>query len=121
MKNAETDESNPEPAAEEKKEETEKLVLQWEVLSGSDAEPVVALPDKAGAFDCWSDGLTTPYRMDKNVSGDIRVYAIFKEAKEDDMEKIGEDDADDLPHDLMDRREAVGEIIRMQTTEATTP
>lgn len=90
----------PEATTETPEEESEeKLVLQWEVLAGNDSEQVVALPAKGWAFDRWSDGLTTPYRWDKNVSGNILVYAIFKEAKEDGLEDAETDDAN-LPRDI---------------------
>ena len=45
--------------------------------SGEDGTLVTALPNDNYMFVKWSDGLTTPDRIDKNVTSNISVVAIF--------------------------------------------
>lgn len=47
------------------------------VEEGQNAEGVMAIADDEFAFVGWSDGVATPYREDKNITGDINVTAIF--------------------------------------------
>lgn len=70
------------------------------LLAGTDAQPVVAVPNTGWRFDSWSDGVKTPYRWDKEVSGNILVYAIFKEAGEDEPDDLLGDAPDDFPREL---------------------
>ena len=55
--------------------------LEQEVIQGENATSVIAVPgvDDEGEwyFVGWSDGVTDPYRVDKNVSSDITVVATF--------------------------------------------
>jgi len=45
---------------------------------GSDGTIVTAVPNKGYHFFSWSDGVTTPQRLDLKVVGDLTVKAIFE-------------------------------------------
>lgn len=75
---------------------------------GSDATPVVAVPEDGWVFVGWDDGNENPERCDRGVQSDIYVFAIFEEIGEGgdgDTEAEGEgkpgsmegDKAEDLP------------------------
>ncbi|MDE5562415.1 MAG: InlB B-repeat-containing protein [Clostridiales bacterium] len=49
-----------------------------EVVYGEDALGVKAVPFKGYRFVRWSDGVTTPERKDRNITGDFTVTAIFE-------------------------------------------
>ena len=64
---------------------------------GSDATVVIAIAEDGYTFDHWSDGIVTPARVDKGITKDISVTAIF--SKVDDL--LPEDDGDgDEPDDI---------------------
>lgn len=67
------------------------------VEQGSSGEMVVAVADEGFVFLQWSDGVTTPYRVDSNVKGNIKVQATF--AVMDDFNDSGDDNdkPDDVP------------------------
>ena len=52
------------------------------VIPGQDATPVTAVPaswpENMYEFDCWSDGVTTATRHDKNITEEFIVYAKFR-------------------------------------------
>jgi hypothetical protein len=48
------------------------------VLKGGDTEPVLAVADDGYVFVEWSDGLTDPYRYDKNVVEELEIFATFE-------------------------------------------
>jgi hypothetical protein len=48
------------------------------VASGAHAGMVTATPAEGFRFVRWSDGLTTPRRFERNVSGDFQATAIFE-------------------------------------------
>ncbi len=48
------------------------------VMYGQDALSVKAIAKYGYEFVGWSDGITTIERQDKNVTGDIYIFAIFK-------------------------------------------
>ncbi len=69
-----------------KKEEKEDIKDQV-CLEGQDGKAVYAQPAEGYAFVCWSDGLISPYRQDKNVTSNISVSAVFEKlAEPDDVE-----------------------------------
>lgn len=49
-----------------------------EVIYGWDARAVKADPGHGHRFVRWSDGVTTPERKDRNITGDFTVTAIFE-------------------------------------------
>lgn len=48
------------------------------VYQGHDGVLVTATPKNGYIFTCWSDGLETPERQDKNVHHNIYVTACFE-------------------------------------------
>ena len=65
-------------------------LMEQVVLEGQDSEGVLAVdletPEGTYIFVGWSDGYGSPYRVDKNVTKDIEVTALFQlaELPEDD-------------------------------------
>lgn len=53
--------------------ETEQLVI-----SGEDAEEVIAVPDEGYRFIKWSDGITTAIRQDKEITENLNITAFFE-------------------------------------------
>ncbi len=47
------------------------------VTEGENAPAVLAVEDDEHIFIGWSDGVTTAYRMDVNVKGNLKVEAVF--------------------------------------------
>lgn len=66
------------------------------VEQGSSGEMIVAVADEGFVFLQWSDGVATPYRVDSNVKGNIKVQAIF--AVMDSFNDAGDDN--DVPDDV---------------------
>ena len=67
------------------------------VKQGSSGEMIIAVADEGFYFLQWSDGVTTPYRVDENVKRNIKVEALF--ALMDNFGDPGDDDdkPDDVP------------------------
>ena len=51
------------------------------VAKGCDGEEMEALPWPGYRFVCWSDGVTTPKRIDRNIQSDMNVIAYFEQDK----------------------------------------
>ena len=47
------------------------------VEEGSDASPVIAIPEDGFAFVKWSDGFDNPYRLDSYIISNATFYAVF--------------------------------------------
>lgn len=62
------------------------------VIEGEDAIGVMAVPEEEYIFVEWSDGLTDPYREDKNVTESFTVTATFQLAEESEDGDPGEGD-----------------------------
>lgn len=74
------------------------------VVEGEDALGVLAVADDDWAFVTWSDGVTSPYREDKNITKDMTVIAIFMEVMEgedggDGQEQSGKPSEEGKPGD----------------------
>jgi len=67
------------------------------LLKGGDAKLVVAIANEGFAFETWSDGIQTPARIDKALTENIDVYAIFTEIDDPFLDDDGGDEPDDLP------------------------
>lgn len=52
--------------------------LSQEIFRGQEGEMVVAVANDEYVFVGWSDGMKTPYRIDKDVKRDIEVTAMFR-------------------------------------------
>ena len=67
------------------------------ILHGGDGEGVMAEAEEEYIFVEWSDGVKTPYRVDKNVTSSFTVTAIFQYSEnsdEEDGEGEGEEPSD---------------------------
>ncbi len=51
--------------------------VQQQVLAGESSQAVTAVPAEGYHFSGWSDGLTAPERVDRNLDGDLQVSAGF--------------------------------------------
>lgn len=79
------------------------------VIEGQDAVGVMAVPEEEFIFVEWSDGLTNPYREDKNVRESFTVTAVFQYVENNDGDeaadgdepgdKPGEEEGDPQPSD----------------------
>lgn len=59
--------------------EEEKETLRTQICrEGEDGEAVYAMPADGYVFVCWSDGVMSPYRQDKDVTKNISVFAVFE-------------------------------------------
>ncbi len=69
------------------------------VTQGEDGELVLAVADDGYMFYAWSDGVTTPYRTEREVRRNVTVNALFIEV--DALKDAGddEDEPDDAPGD----------------------
>lgn len=54
----------------------------YEVYEGNDGEVMTAVPDYGYRFVCWSDGITTVERQEKNVHSDHTVTAMFEKIEQ---------------------------------------
>ena len=72
--------------------ETEQTVEQ-----GSSGETVSAVADEGYFFLGWSDGVATPYRVDKDVKRNLKVEAIFVLAESFSDPGDDDDKPDDVP------------------------
>ena len=64
-----------------------------QILSkGANATPVMAVPDEGWVFVGWDDGVSSAYREDINITGDIFVMALFEQIEEDDPDAPGTGD-----------------------------
>jgi hypothetical protein len=67
------------------------------IVHGGDGEGVMAEAEEEYIFVEWSDGVKTPYRVDKNVTSSFTVTAIFQYSEnsdEEDGEGEGEEPSD---------------------------
>lgn len=71
------------------------------VTEGEDASPVLAVANDGYMFLAWSDGVLTPYRIDKDVEKDLTISAIFIEVKDEEDPGDDEDEPDDVPGEGM--------------------
>ena len=67
------------------------------IEKGSCGEMVIAIADEGYAFQCWSDGVETPYRVDENVSRSFSVSAVFIPIEDFNDAGNDEDKPDDVP------------------------
>jgi hypothetical protein len=51
--------------------------LEQQLLAGESGQTVSAVPDEGYHFSAWSDGLTSPERMERNLKGDLQLLAGF--------------------------------------------
>lgn len=72
------------------------------VQEGSSATAVVALSNEGYYFKMWSDGNTSPARIDENVSADATYIAIF--VKMDSTEEWSDTDEGDSPTDAPEKK-----------------
>ena len=70
----------------------------------SDTTPVVAVAHEGWMFLCWDDGLRTPERYERNVTGEISLVAIFVEVEPEDvdMELLNDKNEGDASTELPD-------------------
>jgi len=68
------------------------------ILKGGDAKIVIAIANDGYTFDGWTDGVKTPARVDKDVTENLEVFAIFSETGDNLKDDDGDgDEPDDLP------------------------
>lgn len=71
------------------------------LLPGENASPVMAVADEGWSFMGWDDGITTPYREDKEIEQGFVATALFEQLGEDDEDPDaptgGEGDDEEAP------------------------
>ena len=73
------------------------------ITAGGEAAEVVAVADDGYMFYMWSDGVTTPNRIDKDIKENIEVIARFTEIdNKDSLTNKKDDDAPDTSVDMGD-------------------
>ena len=78
--------------------EIEKEFKQ-KVVEGEDSDRILAIADDGYMFSGWDDGEKNPSRVDRGVTGDREVVAIFVQVSDGGEGSDDEDEPDDVPSD----------------------
>ena len=73
--------------------------FKQKVVEGEDAGRILAIADEGYMFYAWNDGETNPSRVDRGVTGDREITALFVQVSDGGEGSDDEDKPDDVPGD----------------------
>ena len=73
--------------------------FKQKVVEGEDSNRILAIADEGYMFYAWNDGETNPSRVDRGVTGDREVTALFMQVSDGGEGSDDEDEPDDVPGD----------------------